>query len=159
MAEIELTQGQVALIDDEDYERVVQFKWCASWQEHTKSFCAVRVDKAKRSILMHRFIMNAQPGQLIDHRHHNTLDNRKEQLRICNESQNHSNTRKRIDNTSGLIGVHLFKRTQRWQAQIRYEGRKIHIGCFADKIQAAIERDKKAKELHGEFAYLNFPNL
>src|SRR5271169_4932295 len=118
---IELSQNQIALVDDEDFERVNQFKWCACWNKHTKSFYAQRTDRSgykQKLIGMHRFIMNVTDSKThIDHKSHNTLDNQKENLRLCTNSQNHMN-QKVQEHSSIYKGVGLHKLSNKWQSRI-----------------------------------------
>ena len=91
---IELSKGKCALVDNEDYERLMQYKWCAS---KTKiGYYSIRKDYTsgkQKTILMHRIIMDCPKGMIVDHINHNALDNRKENLRICTNSQNLMNQR------------------------------------------------------------------
>lgn len=108
MKTIPLTQGQEAIVDNEDYDIQNQFKWCAHWVPSTKSYVAMRrevVDGVSKTIYMHREIMNTPDGMECDHRHHNTLDNRRSELRNCTQSQNRMNKRIYKNNTSGWKGV------------------------------------------------------
>ena len=156
MIEIPLTQGQVALIDDEDYELVSQYKWHAHWNLHGKSYYAKtdirKTDGTFGSLLMHRLIMNAQKGEQVDHINHDTLDNRKSELRFCSYAQNQYNQGRRSNNTSGCKGVSLHKPSGKWLARIRWDGERIHIGIFPTLEEAYDAYCKAAFELHGEFA-------
>ena len=156
MIEIPLTQGQVALIDDEDYDLVSQYKWCAQWNPHTKSYYAKtnirKVDGTWTMLHMHRLIMNAKKGEQVDHINHNTIDNRKENLRLCTNSQNQHNQGKRVNNTSGCKGITWHKRDKRWQAQIKLNGKNIHLGLFLTPEEAYEAYCKAALERHGEFS-------
>jgi hypothetical protein len=152
MKRISLTQGQFALVDDEDFERVNQFKWHAFWTPHTRSFCAKRM-VARKNVYMARVIMNAEPEQKVDHCNHNTLDNRRENLRVCTNGQNTMNGRKRSTNTSGFVGVHWNKRRQKWRAEICCDRVSIILGYYTDKLVAAHVRKMEAAILHRDFAY------
>ena len=156
MIEIPLTQGQVALIDDEDYDLVSQYKWCASWNKRTKSYYAKtnirKADGTWTMLQMHRLIMNAQKDEQVDHINHDTVDNRKSELRLCTHSQNSHNQGRNSKNTSGYKGVHWYKRDKKWQAQIKLNGKKIHLGYFSTPEEAHAAYCKAALELHGEFA-------
>jgi len=156
MIEIPLTQGQVALIDDEDFELISKFKWRAVWNPHTKSFYAkahIRKPDGKDTTLrMHRLIMNAQPGQQVDHVHHLTLDNRKSELRICTNSENLMNRGAQENNTSGYKGVSWNKRDRKWHAQIWVNGKRKHLGYFSTPEDGYAAYCKAAHDLHGQFA-------
>ncbi|HUX18998.1 MAG TPA: AP2 domain-containing protein [Acidithiobacillus sp.] len=156
MIEISLTQGQVALIDDEDFELVSKYTWYAHWNPKTKSFYARtntrKVDGKWPILQMHRLIMNAQPGEEVDHIHHSTLDNRKSELRLCTGSQNQHNRGLQTNNTSGYKGLCWFKQRQKWQANIMLNGKKKHLGYFTTPELAHEAYCKAAHELHGSFA-------
>jgi len=167
MRTIELTQGQVALVNDEDYGGLNQFKWFAVWSPNTKSFYAERHSKTvngkRHTISMAREVLGLQKGdkRQADHINHDTLDNRRCNLRICTHQQNGMNRRKRRPHagkkcSSRYSGVCWDKRAKKWRAYIRHNGKRIYLGYFTSEIEAAKAYDKKAKELFGEFANLNF---
>jgi len=163
MIEIPLTQNQIALIDDEDFEIVSKYKWSALWNPCTKSFYAktdiAKPDGKRTRVQMHRLVMNAQPGEQVDHIHHLTLDNRKSELRLCTRSQNQCNTGKHADNTSGYKGVGWHKHNQKWEAQIALDGKKKHLGYFGTPELAHAAYCKAAHELHGDFANFGCLNV
>jgi hypothetical protein len=146
-------------VDDEDFKTLATHKWHAYWNPRTRSFYAMRKiwGKPQRTVYMARAILNATKGQWVDHRNHDTLNNQRFNLRICASSGNCQNSRKRTNNTSGLIGVSWHKGRNKYRAHIQNEGELIHLGLFNDKLEAACVRDMMAKFLHGEFAVLNFP--
>ncbi len=157
--EIPLTQGQVAIVSDEDYERVSQYKWCAYWSG-TKWYAMtsrrrVPVDGWK-SITMHRFILDAQSGTFTDHIDRDGLNNRRENLRFCTRSQNEHNKTRRSDNKSGFKGVYWHKTNSKWAAQITVNGDIKRLGFFDTPEEAARVYDISAEEFHGEFACTNF---
>ena len=152
MKTITLTQEQVALVDDEDYEWLNQWKWHALKCRNT--YYAVR-EKNRKSVLMHRQILNAQPREEIDHNNHNGLDNRKSKIRICTHIQNMQNQKSRI-HTSKFKGICWNKKRQNWQVQIRVNGKRIWLGYFRKEIEAALAYDLAAKYYFGDFARLNF---
>ena len=159
MKTIELTKGKVALVDDSWYDELSQYKWHASYEPHTKSFYALRNSPSlfgkRKRILMHRVIMNTLNGMQVDHIDHDTLNNQTANLRNCTHSENMHNSRKPGNNTSGYKGVSWNRKRKEWCAQIRL-GKVIFLGYFTDPIEAATAYDQAAKELHGEFARLNF---
>lgn len=143
------------LVDDEDYLRVSEYNWYARYSKKSKTYYALR---GKNEILpfiyMHRFIMNVIDRKIIiDHKNHNGLDNRKENLRICTYSQNSANSCGNRNASSIYKGVTKCKR--RWRAQIIYEHKYYHLGLYLSEIEAAKAYNEKAKELHGEFAFIN----
>lgn len=112
----------------------------------------------KIPLKMHRMIMNASKGFVVDHINHNGLDNRKANLRLVTNAQNSYNRPcfKKKGSPSQYKGVYWSKRDNKWQVQISCKGKVKTIGQFKDEIQAAKAYDKAAKKYHGEFAYLNF---
>lgn len=156
--QIELTQGQVALVDDWRYDELNQFKWCARFDSYTNSFYAVRGFKASdgkwTTIRMHRVVANTPKGMKTDHKNRNTLDNQEENVRICNNYQNSHNRIKQRNNKSGYKGVFWFK--NKWVAEIASECKSKMLGSFSTPEEAARAYDEAAKRLHGEFANLNF---
>jgi len=104
---------------------------------------------------MFRIIVNPFKDKQIDHINHNTLDNRKENLRIVTGSQNGMNQKLHKNNTSGYKGVHWFIYSKRWMAYIRLNSRKIHLGYFNSKIEAAYAYNYAALKYFGKFAKLN----
>lgn len=145
-----LTKGFFATVDDADYEYLSQWKWSYS------SGYAIRkqfVDGKPRRIYMHRFIANPPAGFEVDHIDRNKLNNCRSNLRICTRSENARNVSR---NKKQFRGVS--QRTKNsWQAQIMCLGKMFNIGNFRTGKEAAHAYDAKAKELHGDFAVLNFP--
>jgi hypothetical protein len=157
MKEIQLTQGKVALVDDDIYEYLNQWKWYAS--KLSGKFYArrsVRINKKYAGyLLMHRFIMNPDIGLVVDHQNGNTLDNRKCNIRICTYSENRMNSVKTIYNKSGYKGVHWHKLGKKWVSTIEINKTKHYLGLFCEIKEAAKAYNNAAIKFHGEFAKLN----
>lgn len=149
---IPLTQGYFAIVDADDYEKLSQYKWQV---EIKRSVCYAHRTEGKKTISMHRQILNAPPGMYCDHINHNGLDNRKANLRLCTPQQNSFNQRPRPNCTSKYKGVFWSQRASKWRAEIKHNGRIVHIGYFEDEAEAAIAYDDYAIDLFGEFAWLN----
>ncbi len=162
MKRILLTRGKFALVDDEDYDWLNQWKWCAAKQG--RRYYATRntpyVDRRQGkppSIFMHRLIMNTPDGKEVDHKNHNAIDNRKINLRICTRSENMANVRPGVNSASRYKGVsRTGRQNQTWRSRIMYHRKTIYLGFYFTEIEAAKAYDVKAKELFGEFAYTNF---
>lgn len=161
MKEIALTQGQVALVDDVDYEWLCEWKWCA--QKASTGFYAVSSTKggakARRRIQMHRMILDAPTHLDVDHIDHNGLNNTRANLRLATRQQNMFNKPTSQSNTSGYKGVHWHKRRGLWCATIWRDSRQILLGFFDVPEEAALAYDYAARELFEEFACVNFPNV
>ncbi len=167
MKEIHLTQGKVALVDDEDYELLNKYKWCAKKDRNifytTRGITIQSQNKAKnikqktKIIRMHRLIMKGKlkSNKEIDHINGNSLDNRRCNLRIVTRSQNNMN-QKKTRGTSKYKGVSWHKNNKKWRSQIRLNGKQMYLGLFDNEAEAAKAYDKRAKELFGEFAKPNF---
>ncbi len=161
---IPLSKFRFAIVDAEDYERLSRQSWRS--RRFDNCWYAVRwvrlSEKSKKTIAwMHRAILEAPEGMLVDHRNHNGLDNRKENLRLATYSQNMQNRRKiRRVCSSRFKGVMFRKggrRRRRWRASIKVRGRLIELGMFMTEQEAARAYDAAAREYYGEFACLNFP--
>ncbi len=156
MKQIPLTKGQFALIENEDYEELTKHKWYAA-ENHYGGFRAVR-EAANRTIYMHREILDIGYGDKlqVDHINHNTLDNRRVNLRLCNNRDNSRNRKSQKNSSSKYKGVTWCKRTRKWATQIKLREGNRFLGYFNSEIKAALAYDAKAKELFGEFSNLNF---
>lgn len=150
MKEIALKGGGIAKVDDADFSFLNQFTWRLKKRKGKNSVYAVC------EMPMHALL---NPGfEMTDHRDNDGLNNQRENLRACSNSQNQANKPKPRHNTSGFKGVSFRPtRSNRFYAAIGFGGRRIHIGSFLTAEEAARAYDKKAIELFGPFAQLNFP--
>lgn len=147
--------GKYALVDDKDYELVSRYRWFLNQDGYAISGRKRRSDK---SILMHRMVMNTPTGMLTDHKNQDKLDNRRENLRICNTSENNRNMRPGArGGSSRFTGVYFCKTRKLWVAMIKGESKRYNLGRFATEIEAALAYDRKAYELHGEYFSPNLP--
>jgi AP2 domain/HNH endonuclease len=151
---IALTKGRFAIVDAADYEWLNQYKWCLSSTNQGRCYACHM--EGRTQISMHRLIMNAPKGMLVDHINGNGLDNRRCNLRLCTPTQNMCNRRK-YGGKSQYKGVFRNKKSGRYYAKISFKRETIYLGTYDEEIEAARAYDRKAIELFGEFAYLNFP--
>ena len=156
MKEIILTKGRIALVDDEDYEWLNQYKWCYAGLGYAYRNINKIPDTMHRQIMIHHgYDIN---GLAIDHRNRNKTDNQKNNLRIATPAQNSANSDKRKRNTSGYKGVSWSKDHKSWEIYITENNKRKHLGFREDLIEAAKVYDIAAIKYHGEFASLNFPD-
>ena len=141
-----VTSNEGVLLDEEDLKNYMFKTACINNGGY------ISVGYKGKSTLLHRLILGF-PASDIDHINRNKLDNRKENLRLCTETQNNANTGPQANNTSGYKGV--YKHRDQWQAQIVHKGKKIHIGYYPSKELAAVAYNIYAKSLFKEFAHLN----
>jgi len=147
---------KIILIDDEDYNLIKNHTWRVG--KYGKNFYVITTifkNKKPKTIRMHRMITKAPKGKIVDHKNHNTLDNRKENLRICEHKNNMHNSRRQVNCTSKYKGVYYNKWQNTYTCQIKLNGKSMHLGNFESEIDAALVYNGAAKCLHGEFAYLN----
>ncbi|KKM72341.1 hypothetical protein LCGC14_1421440, partial [marine sediment metagenome] len=157
MKRIPLTQGMFAIVDDKNYEWLMQWKWFLHKGRNTnyaRRHSRIRGKRGK--VYMHRQILNASPGVLIDHKNDNGLDNREKNLRSCTPSQNIANSIGHKNGSSQFKGVSWSKNKRKWEAFIGYKNKKINLGVYSKEEDAAKAYDKKAKEIYGEFARANY---
>lgn len=153
MKEIQLTQGQVTIVDDEDFEWLSKNKWYAKFQNHTKTFYSVRNEYKPfhRMLQMHREISRTPTGMVCDHINHNTLDNRKENLRNVTNSQNLMNrSGATIRNKLGERCISMD--TNSFRVRIKADGKIVFCEWFSTIDAAIVARDKALKYYHGEFS-------
>ncbi len=160
MPEIPLTQGKVAIVDEEDFEWLSKFKWCVFIIRHkgtpTGKYYAcrtLRINGRMTTVLMHREIL--KEVKEIDHRDCDGLNNRRSNLRPASDFQNACNRSKQEGTSSRFKGVAWNKRKRNWEAYIKVNRKKQYLGNFGDEIDAALAYNKAAIQLFGEFANVN----
>lgn len=161
MAELVLQDGGVAVIDDEDFERVRHFKWRRNKGGYVIASRWIPEKKHSRKIFLHRVIMSTPCGYETDHRNHDKLNNQKTNLRVALKGQNQGNQKARINSSksSRYKGVSWHKHINKWHAQLRIKVntniKQCHLGYFVNEIEAAKAYDKAAINYFGEFALTN----
>lgn len=156
MKVIPLTMGMDALVDDEDYDHLMQWKWSSGGKPEYRY--AHRGDAVGNSIRMSVEVarrMGLNIACKIDHRDRNPLNNQRLNLREATQSQNGANRGPNRNNRSGYKGIWWHPLRSRWYASIRVNRRKINLGCFSDPKDAARAYNAAAIKHFGEFAYLN----
>ncbi len=159
MKTIELTQGQVARVDDCDYEKANQFKWHAYTTPKDHTFYAAhnlpRVNGHQMKLLLHRFILGiTDPKVRVDHKNRNGLDCQRNNLRVATTSQNGANRKINANSQNGFKGLRR-RPNGKWQSSIHIKGIDKFLGTFTDKILAARRYDAAAIEAFGKFACTN----
>jgi hypothetical protein len=153
--QIPLTRGFVALVDDEDYERISTYRW--HFCPHTTSNYANTAHDGT-TVGMHRIIMNAKSGEEVDHINYDGLDNRRSNLRICLPKENKRHRGKCHGRWPYKgVGYNAALPFRPWSARIRNGGKQIHLGNYATIEEAARAYDSAALQFHKQFAALNFP--
>ncbi|MEK6879786.1 MAG: hypothetical protein AABY22_09275 [Nanoarchaeota archaeon] len=162
---IKLTKGKYAIVDNDSFELIKDYKWRAKKDKNTYyAYSRHRVDGKRKHIAMHRLIMNAQPRQIIDHIDKNGLNNKKSNLRFCNTSQNAANHHPR--GKSKYLGVcpklrkwktrnGKEKSRQVWVAQLTMNYKRMFFKYFETEIESAKAYNEVAIKYHGKFANLN----
>ena len=155
---IDLGLNRFTLVEPLDYYRIRHFKWFV--HGNGSNLYAARSeltnDLRSKIIYMHRQLMSPPAGLVVDHHNCDSLDNRRDNLRVVTQAVNMRNRRKRKNTSSRYIGVHFDKQRNKWSVHIRYNGKKIWLGRFVNEIDAAKAYDAAAKKYYGEFARLNF---
>lgn len=151
---IVLTDNKYTVIDEEDFEKVSKYTWYAclcyeSWY----------VRNTDGGQFLHQFLMSAPPGWQVDHINHDTMDNRRGNLRVVTPSENGMNKRKANGTFSSQYkGVSWHKGAGKWIVEVRFEGTRHYVGLFTDEHEAAEAYNVKAVEVAGDFVHLNTIN-
>ena len=161
MRKIPLTRGKVALVDDDDYAKLVVYKWHAI-KSHRGSrlvwYACRSQGVSPRTLLMHRQILGDDcAGVLVDHEDGDGLNNQRINLRPATHRQNVRNSVMYSNNTSGFRGVHWHMGGQKWAARIQINNKSVYLGIYSNPEDAARAYDARAIEVDGPFARLNFP--
>ena len=152
--EIPLTRGQVAIVDAEDFEWLSQYKWQAKWDKCKKGYYATTgrlILKSFNTTIMHRVIIGAKKGEIVDHIDGNGLNNTKSNLRIVTRTENAINHRIRSDNTSSVTGVRFRKDVNKWYAFISINNKETFLGSFVNFNEAVEARRNAEKKHYGDF--------
>ena len=154
---IPLTKGFHAIVDAEDYDWLMQRKWCFrdGYAAKTIHSSGSGKNRKSRTIKMHRIVNNTPDGMSTDHINGDKLDNRKCNLRVCTHRQNLSSQKKQDGRSSKYKGVSLSKENGKWIAYIKVNQVKKHLGCFTSEEDAARAYNTAATKYFGEFAKLN----
>jgi hypothetical protein len=165
MKEVQLTQGYIALVDDSDYELVIQSTWYALVAKRKDGSIravyatrSVRTDSGFKTEYLHRFIAGVTDSKTdVDHEDHDGLNCQRFNLRVSTRTQNLQNQRLRPDNTSGFKGVSWRRHCKKYRAAIVVNGEVRFLGYFDEPEPAARAYDDAAIAAFGKYACLNFP--
>jgi hypothetical protein len=149
---IPLTKGRTTIVDDDDYDWLFRWNWVFSSSGY--ALRTVTENGRRRFFQMHRVIMDAQPGQLVDHIDGNRLNNSRDNLRIVTRSQNNWNRKP----NRGHRYKGVYPHARGWHARIRVNNRRLHLGYFDEACAAARVYDAAAHHFFGHFARPNFPD-
>jgi hypothetical protein len=152
MKEITLKNGQITIVDDEDFEWLSKYRWNISKIKYARGYVNGKVES------MHRLILGlTDPKILVDHINSDGLDNRRSNLRTCTSQENLRNMRKHRGK-SKYRGVSWCTQANRWRVSLTISGKRTYHGFYEDEEEAARLFDSLIKDVHGEFASLNFPD-
>lgn len=153
MKEIPISGKLVTLVDDQDYDWLNQWKWYAGGSP-ARIYVARQEKGSLKTIRMHRLILGATGRHvLVDHKNGNTLDNRRENLRLCTTGENIQNQKAHANSFTGVKGVCLFRK--KFRAEIQFDKNRVYLGAFEDIKDALLAYNEAALKYHGEFAKLN----
>jgi hypothetical protein len=151
--EIILTQGKVAIVDDDDYDYLMQWKWHILSGRYAGT--NMKINGKSKSIYLHRFIMKVSKDMQVDHIDNNKLNNVKTNLRICTHTQNMINRPVYSNSKSGFKGVIFYDKLKKYIARINFNNKEYYLGCYIDPKDAARAYNEAAQKYHTEFAHLN----
>jgi len=146
-------EGKFAVVDDKHFAELSKYKW---WLNSKGYVVAItRTESGAKFVRMHRIVMSAPNNLQVDHIDRNKLRNTVDNLRLCKNGENIRSRGLRRDNTSGFVGVSFDKGYSKWQAYIKVNNRRLFLGYFDNKEDAARAHNIAALKYHGEYAYLN----
>lgn len=147
-----LNNKDFLIFDKEDIVFINSYKWRVS-----KKLKYVKTTIKNKTYLLHRLLLNLKENQIVDHKNGNPLDNRRSNLRICNNSQNQANKFKKIglSKYKGVSYDKNSKRVKRWMARLEHKGKNITIGRFLTENEAALAYNKKALQIWGNYSIIN----
>ncbi|MEQ8677238.1 MAG: HNH endonuclease [Aggregatilineales bacterium] len=152
--QISLTKGASAVVDDSDYDRLIQIgRWCLSSNGYAIHY--TKINGQRKTLYMHRVVMDACYPLQVDHIDRDRLNNQHDNLRFATRSQNQANKNIQNNNTSAYKGVNWNK--GKWEARIRLNGLRLNLGRFRDPLRAAMVYDAASRLLYDDFAGCNFP--
>ena len=134
----------IVLVDADNYEKMLKLnslKWSVTISPTGNIYFLKRVN-GRKQIYLHRWIMNAKKGTIVDHIDRDTLNNTKKNLRFCTKASNCRNSGKQSNNTSGVNGVCFDKKIKKWTARIYVNKKQIYLGSFKDKYDASKTRKR-----------------
>ncbi|KKN52188.1 hypothetical protein LCGC14_0615380 [marine sediment metagenome] len=144
MKYINLVKGNRTKVDNEDYERLKHYTWY--WNKPGYARRYIKYSGGRKTIYLHREIMNTPEGLITDHINRDKLDNRKSNLRIVSYSENGFNRKPDTNNGSGYLGVGWNKAMEKWRVQIEVLGTCVHVGFFDDpKVASEAYRSRKKR--------------
>ena len=154
--EIELTNGMVAIVDDEDYNYLLDYNWrCLKNGRTCYAIFGRRINGKYSLVWMHRMIMDAKDRkQEVNHINHNGLDNRRQNLRITTHDKVVIQSQVLNNKTTKHKGISYHKPSNKWRSRISINGKTIYLGYYINEIEAAKAYEKKAIEIFGEFAHI-----
>lgn len=160
--QISLTKGQTTIVDEADYDAIVAIgRWCFSNSGYAVHYYADE-NGQRKMLYLHRAIMARKlrepipMNMQVDHENMNRIDNRRFNLRLATRSQNQAHKKIQVNNSSKFKGVTF--NSGRWEARIRYQGKRINLGRFSDPLEAAMMYDAASRLLYQDFAGCNFPD-
>lgn len=152
MKKIHLTQGKTTLVDDEDYDLLIKYKWCAHKQKTGVFYAHTNIrqnDGSYKTESMHRILMEPEEGEDVDHVDCNGLNNQKHNLRVCTHAENCRNSARRKKNRSGYKGVDF--NNNKWRVRLKVDGRTVVNRRFSDISDAIREYKRCSEKYHGDF--------